>query len=567
MSRESDNDEPKRVVTPGFASKTHIIEQVDNGSFLVFDRREQKFIIGKEAWYVFTLEGIECIPLARLPWKTAHLPKDEEPERLYDEIKAYFYSHLCIANELLYDVYTCFTLATWRSEDFSVVPYPFFRGPLASGKSRALECLERVSYRGIMAASMSAASLFRALEAWHPTLLLDETEIYNRESMIEILALLNSGYRRGQYAIRVEKVEQGTPQLAMFDTFGFKVLAGTEELAATLQSRCIITSMSKAVRPVNLFIDEERAQELRNKLLMYRFKNLGKLEESFDVSRFAEFVSNARVIELFVCLFQVAPTGEIKNRLLECMKQITQSRLDEEQASIEARVFDVFIKCENKVKDGKIGTQVVTESFNEGLPENDQVTSRFIGRKLVALGFEKCKLSGGGLAGFFWDVRQIERLKLRYYPSAVNSTPLSPLTPLSPQNMEETASDRENTGESGDHPLETSVLDIPNNSMKSGECGDNGDSGVVPEPADSLDNFLAWLRYEYQKTSVNSIISVLPLTPIEKGTCNLCKKRDVSLVWQVQCLDGTRLDACCNDCGRSILDLASEFERKETREK
>lgn len=48
-----------------------------------------------------------------------------------------------------------------------------------------------------MAASMSAASLFRALEAWHPTLLLDETEIYRRETMVEVLALLNTGYRKG----------------------------------------------------------------------------------------------------------------------------------------------------------------------------------------------------------------------------------------------------------------------------------------------------------------------------------------------------------------------------------
>lgn len=274
---------PRLVPSPGAAFKDVIFEQVDNGCYLVFDRIEQKFQVASSTWNSYSHDGLEYVPLERVPWPTAHLPKDESEERLFNEIRGFFAKHLDVRNELLFDVYACFVMASWRPEDFTVVPYQFFMGPLASGKTRALECFHRLCYRSIMATSMSAASLFRALEAWHPTLLLDETEIYNRESMIEILALLNSGYRRGQYAIRIEKVEEGCPQIAMFDTFGFKVLAGTDELAATLQSRCIITAMSRAVRAVNLFVDEEKAEELRNKLLMYRFRNLGR-KGSVDLS-------------------------------------------------------------------------------------------------------------------------------------------------------------------------------------------------------------------------------------------------------------------------------------------
>jgi len=176
-------------------------------------------------------------------------------------------------------------------------------------------------------------------------------------------------------------VEQGSPQIAMFDTFGFKVLAGTEELAATLQSRCIITSMSRAVRQVRLFVDEERAQELRDKLLMYRFKMLGRSLERLE---FEGVLQNARVIELLISLLQVAPTQEIRQRLLACMKEIGQSQLEEEQAGIEARVFDSVQKCEDKVEDGKLATATVAEAFNEGLTEKEQVTNGFIGRKLRA---------------------------------------------------------------------------------------------------------------------------------------------------------------------------------------
>jgi hypothetical protein len=406
-----EEERPRPVSTPGMAFKNVIFEQTSKASFLVFDRAEGKFLICDDVWRSYSHDGIEYIALKRLPWPTEYLPKDESEEQLFNEIRQFFLDHLDIANESLYDVYSCFVMASWRLEDFTVVPYLFFLGPMSSGKTRALECFHRLCYRSIMATSMSAASLFRALEAWHPTLLLDETEIYNRENMVEVLALLNSGYRKGQFAIRVEKVEQGSLQIAMFDTFGFKVLAGTEELAATLQSRCIITSMSKAVRQVRLFVDEEKAQELRDKLLMYRFKKLGKNLERLGLDGLSQ---NARVIELFISLMQVAPTPEIRQRLLTCMRGIARTQLEEEQAGIEARVFDAVQKCQDKVEDGKLATATVAEVFNEELPEKERATVRLVGRKLRALGFERCRVGKRGQAGLHWDSKLVDRLRMRY---------------------------------------------------------------------------------------------------------------------------------------------------------
>lgn len=411
-------DEEKTLVTPGLATQTETFEQVEGGHFLVWDRIEQKFIINaNDVWRRYSLNGVCYVPLERLPWPSATTAElYESEERLFNEIRQFFIDHLDVQNELLYDVYAAFVFATWRVEDFKVVPYLFFIGPIGSGKTRALECLQQLCFRSIIAATVSSSSVFRAIEAWHPTFLLDESEIYNREEKKEVLAILNSGYRRGQYAIRIEKIEEGNPVIAMFNTFGFKGIAGTEELAATLQSRCIITHMSRAVREVRLFIDEYKAQALRNQLLFYRFKNLGK-NIDYDTSQFMKehgYFRNARVIELFISLIQVAPSVEVKQRLLKCMRQIAQSRIEEEQVSIEARVFEAILKCEDKVENGKLSTQVVTEAFNEGLPEKEQVSSRFIGRKVAALGFEKCRVGERGQAGFFWDEKLVERLKMRY---------------------------------------------------------------------------------------------------------------------------------------------------------
>jgi hypothetical protein len=214
--------------------------------------------------------------------------------------------------------------------------------------------------------------------------------------------------------------------------------------------------MSKAIKPVNLFIDEERAQELRNKLLMYRFKNLGKTTENIKLNG---PLQNARVIELFISLLQVAPSEEIRQRLLTCMKQITQSRLEEEQASIEARIFDAVLKCENKLEEGKLTTQAVADAFNDGLSEKEKVTSRFIGRKLRALGFEKCRVGNKGQGGFFWDNKLVERLKMRYFPPVHKTTSATSETSETPATMNTTSPLKPLTAEvTADNPSATISL-------------------------------------------------------------------------------------------------------------
>lgn len=506
MKGKDKDEEPKPIATPGRVFEDIIFEQISEGSFLQYELATQQTSIRN----LIVHDGREYKPLEKIPWPTASLPEvpeSEDPltktqlidklkakrfqgeygdtERLFNEVKAFFMEHLDVRNELLYDVYAAFVLMTWRTEDFKVVPYQMFLGPLASGKTRGLECFRYLAYRALSSVTMSAASIFRTLETWHCTLLLDETEVYGRESMIEVLALLNAGYRRGQYAIRIEKLEGEVPQIAMFDTFGPKVLAGTEELAATLQSRAILTTMSRNVKHVRLFIDEEKAQELRNKLLLYRFRELGH-ESEFDVSTLNGYFSNSRVIELFLSLLEVAPTQDIRDRLIQCMHEITQARFDEEQVSIEATVFEAILNSADQVESGKLSVRTVTERFNVGLPEKEQVTSRFLGRKVTALGFEKCKLSGG-LRGFYWNVDLVERLRARYYPKTTPQTPQTQLTPLIMGKDEE--KEEVSSGVNGETP---SMLDAPGesqNNVKSGVSGEIGVSGVSLETHSTEDLF------------------------------------------------------------------------------
>jgi hypothetical protein len=124
--------------------------------------------------------------------------------------------------------------------------------------------------------------------------------------------LLNAGYRRGDYVIRVK--DPKTNELSFFDTFGFKALAGTEALRDTLESRCISIIMSRNVRKVKFRMDEVKARELRARLLYWRFYMLAKLRRDvISQSELGDELSfcDGRFGELYFPLKEVAKMIEV----------------------------------------------------------------------------------------------------------------------------------------------------------------------------------------------------------------------------------------------------------------
>jgi hypothetical protein len=118
------------------------------------------------------------------------------------------------------------------------------------------------------------------------------------------------------------------------------------------------------------------------------------------------------------------------------MKQITQSDIEAEQTSLEAKVLDAIIKCEPYTDGGKITTQTITKTFNEDLTEDEKKNSRVIGRLVVALGFAKCSVGNKNLAGFKYDKTKIERLQARYTPHILQKTLKTLATLTESENME-----------------------------------------------------------------------------------------------------------------------------------
>src|SRR5262249_11271038 len=152
-----------------------------------------------------------------------------------------------------------------------------FLGEPGTGKSRMLQVAGHLAYKGIFAGGATTSSpLFRLIEVYRGTLIVDEADYKSSASWVDIVKILNSGYMKGVPVLRSEKVGDSY-EPRPYDVFGPKIIGNRYRFSDwALETRCITLEMGEqSLRgdiPRQLppeFYSE--AQELRNKLLQWRF--------------------------------------------------------------------------------------------------------------------------------------------------------------------------------------------------------------------------------------------------------------------------------------------------------
>jgi putative DNA primase/helicase len=145
-------------------------------------------------------------------------------------------------------------LFTYLIDAVNVAPIMALASPeKRCGKTTALAWLSRLIYRVLPASNITPAALFRAVEAWKPTLLIDEADSFLRENE-ELRGVLNSGHTRATaYVIRTVG-EDFEPR--RFSTWGAKAVALIGHLPDTLHDRSIVLDMRRK-------LPGERVEKLR----------------------------------------------------------------------------------------------------------------------------------------------------------------------------------------------------------------------------------------------------------------------------------------------------------------
>ena len=131
----------------------------------------------------------------------------------------------------------------WAHDAFPISPLLDFRSPTKRcGKSTGLKVLKRLVPKPLIASNISTAALFRGIEAYRPTLLVDEVDTFlNRDP--ETNGLLNAGHERDvAFALRCEG-ENNVPK--QFSVWCPKIISGIGRRKDTLEDRSIPICMKR----------------------------------------------------------------------------------------------------------------------------------------------------------------------------------------------------------------------------------------------------------------------------------------------------------------------------------
>ena len=138
------------------------------------------------------------------------------------------------------------------------------------GKSTLLGWVVRVAWRPLPTSNISPPAVFRSIEKWCPTLLVDEADTFLGDNE-ELRGVLNSGHTRDAAFVLRCVGEDFEPQ--RFQTFCPKVLAMIGKLPDTLQDRSIMVEMRRRlpVDKVDKLRDAEPGHfdELRRKIVRW----------------------------------------------------------------------------------------------------------------------------------------------------------------------------------------------------------------------------------------------------------------------------------------------------------
>lgn len=174
-------------------------------------------------------------------------PEPVEPAALLDSILEVILKHVIIDSAQAVAV-TLWIAMTWFMPSINVSPLLIITAPeRACGKSQLLAIALRLVFKGLSASNTSASFLFRALESWKPTILIDEADTFIRENA-EIKGILNAGHTRDSAYVGRSTSKDGDFEPVVFCVWGAKVLAGIaleKHLPDSTMSRSIIASMRR----------------------------------------------------------------------------------------------------------------------------------------------------------------------------------------------------------------------------------------------------------------------------------------------------------------------------------
>lgn len=131
----------------------------------------------------------------------------------------------------------------WFIEVILIAPLAVITAPeKRCGKSLLLGLIGNLVPKPLMSSNISPSALYRSIELWQPTLLIDEADACLKDNE-ELRGLINCGHTRdGAYTLRCVG-DDHTPK--RFNVWGAKAISGIGHVADTLMDRSIVLELRR----------------------------------------------------------------------------------------------------------------------------------------------------------------------------------------------------------------------------------------------------------------------------------------------------------------------------------
>jgi len=373
---------------------------LDSGELveMVYDPalRKTQFVVGTaDAWGYE--ESVSLSPSERLvPYSaTNNLVKhgvvlfSSEPaeygdeETLVSRIRDFVRRHVEVSEEFEL-ITTYYILFTWVYDAFHEVPYVRVRGGYGSGKTRFLLTVGSLCRLPIFASAASTVSpIFRLLDAFRGTLILDEGDFRYSDEKSEIIKVLNNGNAKGFPVLRTEVSPKKEFDPRAYHVFGPKIVATRGFFQdRALESRCVTEDMRggqiRTEIPLNL--DErfhEEAREIRNQLLLYRLRHF---KDARGETRAGARDLEPRLQQIFGPLVSVISDASSREKVIGTIAKYNQELMEERSEAAEAQVLQVIRDLVAR-PNARLAIQDITREFiaRYGMEYERRVTPRWVG--------------------------------------------------------------------------------------------------------------------------------------------------------------------------------------------
>jgi len=315
--------------------------------------------------------------------------EEYDEDKLDEEIKNFVNKWLDVPDQInRFGVWN--TKRSWVYDKFHTLNYLRALGDTGVGKSRYLNTFGFIHYTPIFTTgATTAAPLFRILDKWKGTLVMDEADLKNSDESDEIIKIINQGFEKGSFIMRCD--QNDAKRINFFEPYSPKILATRRTFTdKATESRCITHVMSPTERKdieVNLnksFYNE--SETIRNKLLMWRFKNYFVIDtnKTYDLGDLEPRVR--QIVSSYVALF-----GNNETQMKEFQKYIKQYQedlIDERQSSFEGSIIGAIHFLLNNREEDFDAKRIIEIGKFEGR-NGKEMQPRSLNSYLKSLGFKK----------------------------------------------------------------------------------------------------------------------------------------------------------------------------------